>query len=172
MSSLLSIRKYNSNNKIRSMGNKKKRIWRWVALAVVVLFIVLQFFKIDTSVPKFDTDKDFIAMTAPSDAVVTLLKNACYDCHSYATEYPWYAEVTPISWWLQHHVEEGREHLNFSLWGTYSTEKSMHKLEECTEEVEGGEMPLKSYTFTHGDVKLSAKEKATLVAFFDRLRKE
>jgi hypothetical protein len=48
----------------------------------------------------------------------------------------------------------------------------MHKLEECTEEVEGGEMPLKSYTFAHGDAKLSAKEKATLVAFFDRLRKE
>ena len=52
------------------------------------------------------------------------------------------------------------------------------KVEEGTynsldiEEVEGGEMPLKSYTFTHGDAKLSAKEKATLVAFFDRLRKE
>ena len=152
--------------------NKKKRSL-WLILWVVgVLFIVLQFFRIDTSVPKYDADKDFIVMTAPSVEVESLLKNACYDCHSFATEYPWYAEVAPVSWWLQHHVEEGREHLNFSVWGTYSPEKAAHKLEECIEEIEEGEMPLKSYTLTHGGAKLSAKEKATLIAFFERLEKE
>ena len=76
--------------------------------------------------------------------MTTLLESACYDCHSYKTKYQWYSNIAPVSWWLGHNVEEGREHLNFSTWGNYPTEKAEHKLEECAEEVDEGEMPLNS----------------------------
>lgn len=148
----------------------KKSKGKNILLLVLIVFILVQFIRIDKSVPEVDAAKDFIAISSPSDEVKTLLKNACYDCHSYESKYPWYSEIAPISWWTKHHVNEGREELNFSLWGDYSAKKADHKLEECAEEVEEGEMPLKPYTITHGDAKLSDQQKETLEAFFNGLR--
>ena len=31
---------------------------------------------------------------------------ACYDCHSDRTDHPWYAYITPVNFWLQHHIDE------------------------------------------------------------------
>ncbi len=141
-----------------------------IILVLVVLFVVIQFIRIDKSTPEVDAQKDFIAMTNPSEKIKTILQNSCYDCHSYQTKYPWYSEVAPISWWTKHHVNEGREELNFSIWGEYSAKKADHKLEECAEEVEEGEMPLKPYTITHGDADLCNEDKELLIEFFESLR--
>ena len=114
---------------------------------------------------------DFISLTEPTMEVEGILRNACYDCHSNETKFPWYAHVAPVSWWLSDHIQEGREELNFSDWGTYSEKRSDHKLEECIELVEEGEMPLNSYTWTHGNAVLSDTDKSTLIEFFKDLRK-
>ena len=83
---------------------------------------------VDRSVPQeIDKQNDLIAMTDPSQEIVSLLHTACYDCHSYETKYPWYAYTAPTKWFMQKHVNEGREHLNFSIWGNYSQDKKSHK---------------------------------------------
>ncbi|MCZ8217469.1 MAG: heme-binding domain-containing protein, partial [Cyclobacteriaceae bacterium] len=64
----------------------------------------------------------------------------------------------PVAWWLADHVEEGKQHLNFSEFKTYKAEKAAHKLEEVVEEVAGGEMPLKSYTLIHRDAIVTTEE--------------
>jgi hypothetical protein len=92
-----------------------------------------------------------------------ILRNACYDCHSNETVYPWYAGVAPISWLVIHDINEGREELNFSEWIPYSLKRKNHKLEEIAEEVEEGEMPMKIYTFTHSEARLTDKERETLM---------
>ena len=148
----------------------KKSKGKKILIVVIVAFIVMQFFRIDMSAPQIDVAKDFITITNPSDEVKQLLKSTCYDCHSYETKYPWYSQVAPVSWWLKHHVNEGREELNFSEWGSYDAEKVDHKLEECAEEVEEAEMPLKPYTFTHSEAKLSQEQRETLEDFFIELR--
>lgn len=142
-----------------------------ILLVLLVVFVIMQFFRITSTNEPIIVSNDFISLTNPTTEVKTLLKSACYDCHSNQTRYPWYSEVAPVSWWLQHHVNEGKEHLNFSEWGTYSEKKSDHKLEECAEEVEEGEMPLNSYTWAHGDAKLTAEQRALLEDFFKSLRK-
>lgn len=141
-----------------------------ILLVLLAAFIVMQFFRIDTTNPTFEAKNDFIAMTNPPEEVTQILRAACYDCHSHETKYPWYSQVAPISWWVKHHIDEGKEHLNFSEWGTYSEKKADHKLEECAEEVEEGEMPLDSYTWVHGEAKLSIDQKETLEDFFNGLR--
>lgn len=141
-----------------------------ILLVLLAAFIVMQFFRIDTTNPTFEAKNDFIAMTNPPEEVTQILRAACYDCHSHETKYPWYSQVAPISWWVKHHIDEGKEHLNFSEWGTYSEKKADHKLEECAEEVEEGEMPLESYTWVHGEAKLSSDQKETLEEFFNGLR--
>jgi len=49
------------------------------------------------------------------DEVMTVLKHACFDCHSNHTTFPWYSSISPVSWFTKHHVEEGREHMNFFI---------------------------------------------------------
>ena len=146
---------------------KKKK----VLLGILIIFLLIQVFRIDMDNPKVEPEKDFITITQPTEDVKLLLKNACYDCHSHYTKYPWYAQIAPVSWWLKHHVDEGREELNFSEWSDYPADKADHKLEECVEEVKGGKMPLNSYTWTHGEAKLTAGQKKTLAEFFEGLRK-
>ena len=49
-----------------------------------------------------------------------LAVQACYDCHSNETQWPWYARIAPISWVLAYDVIEGREALNFSEWDRHA----------------------------------------------------
>lgn len=140
-----------------------------IILSVLVLLLAIQLIRIDKTNPPVEPSKDFITLTHPSKEVEIILKDACYDCHSNTTTYPWYSNVAPISWWLKHHVNEGKEHLNFSEWSDYSKEKQAHKLEEMEEEVKEGEMPLDSYTLTHANAKLSLKQRESLVLFIESI---
>jgi mono/diheme cytochrome c family protein len=65
-----------------------------------------------------------------------LAVKACFDCHSNETQWPWYSNVAPISWYVQNHVEEGRDELNFSEWN-----RSQKEARESAEKVLEGEMP-------------------------------
>ena len=145
-------------------------MFKKILLALLVLFVLIQFFRIDKTVPEFDRSKDFMEITQPVAEVREILNVACYDCHSHETRYPWYSQVAPVSWWVKHHIDDGKKHLNFSEWGLYSEKKADHKLDECVEEVEEGKMPLNSYTWTHGDADLSKEQKKLLVDFFVGLR--
>lgn len=100
-----------------------------------------------------------------------LAKRACFDCHSHETTWPWYASVAPASWIVQNHVEEGREHLNFSDWS-----KPSRHADEAAHEVEEGEMPMTGYVPLHSEADLSPEEKQKLVdglvAMFGRKQEE
>lgn len=92
-----------------------------------------------------------------------ILKKACYDCHSNNTRYPWYSHIMPLGWWIQHHVNEGRESLNFSRFGGYQHEDLPSILNEIQSEVRDGVMPLQSYLWGHPEAHLSAEEIKALV---------
>lgn len=141
-----------------------------IAGAVIVVLVLIQFFTIDQTNVQIDHSKDFISLTKPNKEIATLLKSACYDCHSNQTEYPWYSNVAPISWWLKNHIEEASGHLNFSNWGTYTLEQKVHKLEEVVEEVEEGEMPLNSYTWAHEKARLSPIQKEQFLTWIKALK--
>lgn len=106
---------------------------------------------------------DHISTKAPVPAEVeAILQRACYDCHSNHTNYPWYANIQPVGWWLEKHVRDGKRHLNFSDFATYATKRATRKLEETAEEVRDHNMPLSSYTWVHTDAKLSEADVKTL----------
>jgi hypothetical protein len=94
--------------------------------------------------------------------VKAILKRACYDCHSHETVWPWYSYVAPVSWWVAKDVHQGREELNFSTWGAYSTKERVEKMQESREEVEEGAMPPWFYTTAHRDARLSREDRAML----------
>ena len=84
--------------------NKIKKI----ILVVIAVFVIIQFIRIDKSNPQTNPTSDIINITNPPSEVKSILKNACYDCHSYETKYPWYAEIAPVSWLLKNHINDGR----------------------------------------------------------------
>ena len=149
---------------------KKKITLKKILLVLAILLLFIQSFRIDKSTKPVDSSKDFISLTSPSTEVNQLLKTACYDCHSNQPTFPWYANVAPISWWIKHHIDEGSEHLNFSEWGTFTPKRKHHKLEECVEMLEDGEMPMSSYTWMHNESKLTDAQRLLLVNWFKGLK--
>lgn len=139
-------------------SNKSK-----IGIGILLLLIIIQFFQVDKTNPPIDKNKDFMTIATPPAAIATTLKNACYDCHSHETTYPWYMNISPVSWWIKGHINGGREHLNFSTWGDYSESKAKHKLEECYEMVEKGAMPFTSYVVMHPKAKMTSAEKTTFI---------
>lgn len=137
-----------------------------IAIGFVALLVIIQFFRIDKTNPAVVQENDFISVTNPPEHIQLILKTSCYDCHSNESTYPWYTNVAPISWWVKQHINEAREELNFSEWGTFTEKRKKHKLEEVYEEVEEGEMPLKSYLIAHSEAKLTTEQKNELVAWF------
>jgi len=144
----------------------KKKWIRYTLIGLLVALAVMQFFPIDKTNPPVDTAKDYITIAEPPANIANMLKAACYDCHSHEAKYPWYTSVAPVSWWVKGHIDNGRKHLNFSVWGDYSAKKVAHKLEECVEFVEETKMPLLSYIIAHPEARLSEEERADLVAWF------
>ncbi|MDH5476525.1 MAG: heme-binding domain-containing protein [Cyclobacteriaceae bacterium] len=134
-----------------------------IIIAIALVLVVIQFFGIDKENPSFEAKNDFITVTNPPELVKNILKNSCYDCHSNETEYPWYTNVAPVSWWIKHHINEGRDELNFSEWATFELKRKKHKLDEMVEMVEEGEMPLDSYTWAHSEATLSDEQKTALI---------
>ncbi|NAY90644.1 cytochrome C [Muricauda sp. JGD-17] len=134
-----------------------------IAIVLLVIFVGMQFYRPDKNVANGDYVTAFESETQPGPEAQKILKTTCYDCHSDNTNYPWYNNIAPISYWLDDHIEEGKEHLDFSDWGNYSVKKKDHKLEELVEEVEEGEMPLKEYTWTHKEARLTEAQKKALM---------
>ncbi|MCP3980572.1 MAG: heme-binding domain-containing protein [bacterium] len=134
-----------------------KKILKWTVIGLFVLFVVAQFFPAARTNPEIVRDID-----APED-VKSILRRACYDCHSHETAWPWYSRVAPISWWVVDHVEHGRGDLNFSDWPLLDFEEQEHMLEEIEHEVADREMPLTSYTLIHRSARLSDDDRQKLV---------
>ncbi|MTI41419.1 heme-binding domain-containing protein [Fulvivirga lutimaris] len=136
-----------------------------VLLGLLAILLAAQLFQIDKENPVYNLENDLLAQVDAPGEVKTILKQACYDCHSYETKYPWYTSVAPLSWWIDEHIQDGRKHFNFSEWGNYDLKKKKHKLEELIHEVEEGEMPLNSYTWAHSEANLSEEQIEALISW-------
>lgn len=130
-----------------------------VGLVVAAVFVgAIQFIPIDRSHPEVGPQAD---LKAPA-AVKVILKRACYDCHSFETRWPWYARIAPLSLVIQHHVQEGREKLNFSTWETRSSQGKTRKAHALVDSVEDRSMPPWDYRLMHPEAALGEGDVATL----------
>jgi mono/diheme cytochrome c family protein len=131
------------------------RLLGLAAAALLALFLLIQLVPYGRSHQNPAPGRE-PAWDAPQTREIA--QRACFDCHSDLTVWPWYSNVAPVSWLVQRDVDEGREKLNFTQWGTREQEA-----DEAAEVVEKGEMPLPVYLITHPEARLSAAEKTQLV---------
>ncbi len=147
-----------------------KKLLKYLAIVLVATLVVIQFINRPETHFEEPTQDEMITSLRVDQEIAVILKTACYDCHSDQPRYPWYASIAPVSWWIDEHMEHGRDELNFSKWATFSKRKRDHKLEELVEEVEEGHMPLPSYTWMHSDARLSEEQIAKLKAWVEAER--
>ncbi len=133
----------------------------------LIILVLIQFIQIDKSNTPIDPQKDFFTTTNLSTDAISLIKDACQDCHSESTTYPWYSYVQPVGWFLRSHTRGGKQKLNFSTWNSISADRQRHIMEECIEVINEKRMPMKSYTFLHPKAKLTDTQRSELVAFFE-----
>jgi mono/diheme cytochrome c family protein len=125
---------------------------KWTALGLLVLLLAIQVvpYGRDHTNP---TGGRQIAWDSPRTQ--QLMTDACMDCHSNLTRWPWYSNVAPISWLVQHDVDEGRGELDLSTGDV--------DLEEMIEAIREGSMPPWQYKPTHPGAWLSQGEKQDLI---------
>jgi hypothetical protein len=135
-----------------------------VLVVFIVVLVLVQFIKVDKN-ESTDLSYDISTSYPVSNDLSQLLKVSCYDCHSNNTTYPWYSEIQPVAWWLDHHVQDGKKHLNFSEFTKSRISVQNHKFEEIIEMVEDKEMPLPSYTYLglHPQANLTDNQRDLIV---------
>ena len=137
---------------------------RKLLFAGVVVFALLQLVPYGWSHPNPPVTQD---APWPSAGVRRLARAACYDCHSNESEWPVYSYVAPMSWLVRRDVENGRDRLNFSTW-----DRDEGEAKDAAETVQDGSMPPRQYTLLHPNARLSAAEKAELVAAIEGMDRD
>ncbi|MBN2805761.1 MAG: heme-binding domain-containing protein [Prolixibacteraceae bacterium] len=141
---------------------RRKKILSWLGLVLLAILVLIQLIPGKLPEVRKVVPNDLLANNTLNDTVATLLKNSCYDCHSWETQYPWYSHVAPVKWLVGYDTREGREALNFSEWETLSIRAKMKALSEIGEEVESKKMPMPIYLITHAEARLTEQERQIL----------
>lgn len=123
-----------------------------VALLLVMTTAAIQLYPVSRSNPPVRQP-----LAAPP-AVLKVLRRGCFDCHSNETRWPWYSRVAPLSWIIVHHVNRGRQELNFSEWDGYYPTTRRRKLEWIGRAIDEREMPPWWYRLMHPQARLSAAD--------------
>lgn len=136
-----------------------------ILIGLIFIVAILQFIRPNRNQGELEGPQ-YMGKRFPIPADVrSILARSCFDCHSNHTEYPWYTSVQPLGWWLQRHVDEGKEELNFSEFLSYSEKRQQKKMKEVAEVLQEGEMPLSSYLVVHRKAKLSTAEQQTVTTW-------
>ena len=145
-----------------------KKSVRRVLVALLAVLIVMQFIQPDKTNPESPAEADFLAVHNVDGEVGGLIKRACYDCHSNQTVYPWYSRISPLSWYLNKHIEEGKEGLNFSEYGQLEKADKIGALADFYDVLDAGTMPLQSYMLLHKQARLSLEDSEALRSWSEK----
>jgi Haem-binding domain len=96
---------------------KKRR--RWLSVLLIILGLLILAFIGIQFIPVSRTNPQALApIQWDSPQTQALARQACMDCHSNETVWPWYSHIAPVSWLAYYDVMRGRSELNFSTLGS------------------------------------------------------
>jgi len=129
-----------------------KEITAAALLGIASFLLIAQFTRIQRTNPPLKGN-----LAAPPQ-INSLLRGACYDCHSNETRWPWYTYIAPVSWLVEHDVERGRQELNFSEWGSYYATTRRRKLQWMYRALSEETMPPWTYRMLHPGTGFTQKD--------------
>lgn len=131
--------------------------WRRLLLVVAAIGLALQLVPLGAW---RQGNPPVVSQAVFADAAAEeLAAGACLDCHSHQTRYPLYSRVAPMSWLIQHDIEQGRDELNLSDWDRDDGE-------DAADSILDGEMPPRRYILLHPEARLDQADAQQLVQAF------
>jgi hypothetical protein len=144
------------------------RTVRRLLTGFLVAVLGLQFVRPDRTNPPADPALSLATKAPP--AVRAIFERSCRDCHSNETRWPWYTNVSPVSWLVANDVHHGRDRFNYSEWTTYPSDDQDKFLGSMCNLTRRGRMPLPAYILIHRDAAPSPSEVTALCAWSDKMR--
>ena len=141
-----------------------------ILIAISVVLFIIQFIQPAHNKSELVLPTGFITTYKVPDNVQTVLQNACYDCHSNNTNYPWYSNIQPMGWLMASHIKNGKAALNFSEFESYSARRKVNKLTGIANSVRDGLMPFTSYQLMHINAQITKEEKVLIINWMLRLK--
>ncbi len=141
-----------------------------IASVLLIVLVIIQFFQPRRNRSDIISQADIASTLNVPVIVHNILNNACYDCHSNNTNYPWYSNVQPFGWLLSKHIRNAKAELNFNEFGTYTKRRQISKLDGIANSIEDGSMPLSSYKLLHKKARLSKEDKALIIDWVERIK--
>ncbi|MBA4318526.1 MAG: cytochrome C [Flavobacterium sp.] len=147
-----------------------KRIIKKILFIGLIIFLLMQLYQPARNISfEQDITGNFTKVYNVPKNVEIILRTSCYDCHSNNTYYPWYSYIQPVRFFMESHIKEGKENLNFNEWGNYSDRKQNNKLDRIAKQIESNEMPLSSYTLIHKNAILTASQKKEVLDWINKI---
>lgn len=168
--------------------------WRAMLMTLALLFAVMGALFAKSENEQEQEVEEYTDGEAPNDAPVTIeatslkarqdsvfaiidenfklvkpiIEGSCFDCHSANTDFPWYHKIPGIKQFLNGHVKEGREHLDFTDGFPFAGEhEPLEQLADIKHEITEGKMPLLSYRLIHWGAWLKQAEKDSIYEWVD-----
>lgn len=139
----------------------------------LIIFLLMQLYQParNQSYEQVNTT-DFTKVYQVPKNVEAILRTSCYDCHSNNTLYPLYSFIQPTRSFMESHIKKGKENLNFSEYGNYSSRKQNNKLDRIVKQIKSNEMPLNSYTLIHRNAILDNTKKEVIINWITKIQLE
>jgi len=147
-----------------------KKLIKWGMLILLILFIGVQFIPKDNNRQLHISKYDIRSLYIIPDNTLKILEKSCFDCHSNNTDYPWYSKIQPVRYFLDNHIREGKNMLNFSEFGNYSERRKRNKIRSIISQIQEGKMPISTYTIIHREADLSNQDKKIIIDWFNRIK--
>ena len=154
------------------MGRTIRTAARWAAAAAIAAALGIQFVRPPRTNPPIDPARTLTAHAAVTPDAAEVLDRACRDCHSNETDWPWYSNVAPVSWFVIDHVDHGRRHFNYSNWAAYEPQEAQRLLANACVLARKDQMPLPAYTRMHSAARLSDRDIAALCEWTDGILRQ
>ncbi|MBP7318830.1 MAG: heme-binding domain-containing protein [Flavobacterium sp.] len=148
-----------------------KKIIKKILFIGLIIFLLMQLYQPARN-ESFEQDitANFTKVYNVPKNVEAIVRTSCYDCHSNNTNYPWYSNVQPVGFFMEHHIKEAKEDLNFDEWGKYSKRKQENKLDRIVKQIKSDEMPLASYTLIHKNARLTTVQKEEIMDWLSKIK--
>ena len=148
-----------------------KKIIKKILFIGLIIFLLMQLYQPARNLGyEQDITTNFTKMYNVPKNAEAILRTSCYDCHSNNTNYPWYANIQPVRFFMEHHIKEAKEDLNFDEWGKYSKRKQENKLDRIVKQIKSDEMPLASYTLIHKNARLTTVQKEEIMDWLSKIK--
>lgn len=150
----------------------KKSIKKIVFIGLII-FLLMQLYQParNESYEQVNTI-NFTSVYKVPATIQTMLRTSCYDCHSNNTNYPLYSYIQPARFFMESHIKEGKQNLNFDEWGNYSSRKQNNKLDRIAKQIKEDQMPLSSYTLIHKNAILSNIQKKEIINWINTIKND